>query len=102
MNYKNQRKYLEAQAFPEIRTALIAMRDLGIVKGRFANTGAISRFIYEHPDKYPNLSARKSKHVHESIGVFLLIKVKGVTPYNRSSHRSGGRTYFIPGGVESI
>ena len=102
MNYKTQKRYLNTHAFPEIKIALMDMRDQELIKGRYVNTGIVSTYIFDHPEKYQTLSTKGKKHVHESIGIFIMEKVKGGKPYNNRAHRFGGRTYFIPGGVESI
>ena len=102
MNYKTQKRYLEQQAYPDVRRALIDMRDQNLIKGHFVNTGAVSQHIIDNPSKYETLAGKGRKHIHESIGTFIVEEVKGSSPYNNRAHRCGGRTYFISGGVESI
>ena len=102
MNYKHQKNYLNTKAFPEIKAAIITLRDdKKTIKGHYLNTAFVSDYIISNKGQFPVLGGKGVSHIHESAGTFLMEKAKG-KPYNNRARTYGGRTYFIPGGVESI
>ena len=102
MDYKHQKNYLENQVFPEVRIAIIALRDdKKVIKGHYLNTAVVSDFIINNSASFPHLGSKGISHVHEGIGTFIMKKANG-KPYNNRARTYGGRTYYIPRGVESI
>ena len=95
MDYKQQAAYLENVAFLEVGKAILDMREQGLIRGKYISTRYVSDYIYENAGKYPRMSHKRRKHLHEVAGVFIMRKLNG-EPYNKQSRTHGGRVYVVP------